>query len=73
MRFPVWRSKQNEQLEEEIQSHLSMAAGERRERGASSEEAESSARREFGNVGLVQDVTRGQWGWLWLGTDRAHP
>jgi putative ABC transport system permease protein len=66
MRFPLWRSKRNEQLEEEIQSHLKMAASERRERGASSGEAESLARREFGNVALVQDVTRRQWGWIWM-------
>jgi putative ABC transport system permease protein len=66
MRFPLWRSKQNEQLEEEIQSHLKMAANEQRERGAASGEAESLARREFGNVALVQDVTRRQWGWIWL-------
>ena len=66
MRFPFWRSKQNEQLEEEIQSHLKMAANEQRERGAASGEAESLARREFGNVALVQDVTRRQWGWIWL-------
>jgi putative ABC transport system permease protein len=66
MRFPLWRHKRNEQLEEEIQSHLKMAANERRERGAASEEAESLARREFGNVPLVIDTTRRQWGWIWL-------
>jgi putative ABC transport system permease protein len=66
VRFPLWRRKQNQQLEEEIQSHLKMAVGERRDRGESPGEAERSARREFGNVALVKDATRRQWGWIWL-------
>jgi putative ABC transport system permease protein len=66
VKFPLWRRKQREQLEEEIQSHLKMAASERRDRGEPSEEAERAARREFGNLALVKDTTRRQWGWLWL-------
>ncbi len=67
MRFAFWRGKQrHEQLEEEIRSHLEMAARERVERGESRGQAESAARREFGNVALVRDVTRRQWGWIWL-------
>jgi len=60
-----WRKRSNE-LEKEIQHHLRMAEEERRERGASVREAESGARREFGNVGLVKEVTRDQWGWAWV-------
>ena len=33
------------------------------ERGETQEEAETSARREFGNVGLVKEVARDVWGW----------
>jgi putative ABC transport system permease protein len=67
VRFPLWRRKQRqEQLEEEIQSHLEMDTRERIERGESRVQAESLARREFGNVALVQEVTRSQWGWMWL-------
>jgi putative ABC transport system permease protein len=66
VKFPLWRHKQQEQLKDEIQSHLEMAAQDRIERGESRELAESSARREFGNVGLVEHVTRDQWGWRWL-------
>ena len=67
MRLPRWRrSEQQAQLEQEIQSHLQMAAGDRVERGESAEHAQQAARREFGNVALVQHVTRDQWGWLWL-------
>jgi predicted permease len=60
------RSQQQAQLEQEIQSHLQMAASDRIDRGESVERAQSAARREFGNVALVQQVTRDQWGWRWL-------
>jgi putative ABC transport system permease protein len=43
-----------------------MAASDRIERGESSEKAQQAVRREFGNVALVQLVTRDQWGWRWL-------
>jgi predicted permease len=67
MKFFLWRRRQKqEQLEEEIQSHLEMAARDRIERGESRGLAERSARREFGNVGVVRHATRDQWGWLWL-------
>jgi putative ABC transport system permease protein len=62
MRFPLWRRRREEELEEEIQSHLRMAIRDRMERGESAEEAESAARREFGNVGLIKETTRGIWG-----------
>jgi predicted permease len=63
MKFPLWRRRREEELEEEIQSHLQMAIRDRMERGESAEEAELAARREFGNVGLIKETTRGMWGW----------
>src|SRR5262245_56714582 len=57
------RQKREKELEEEIQSHLQMAIRARMERGESAEEAESAARREFGNIGLIKETTRGMWGW----------
>jgi hypothetical protein len=44
MKFPFWRRRREEELEEEIQSHLQMAIRDRMERGESAEEAESAAR-----------------------------
>jgi predicted permease len=61
-----WWSKRDKELSEEVQSHLQMAARDRRERGASAEEAHVAARREFGNIGLVTETTRDAWGWRWL-------
>ena len=64
MRFPLWRQTQKEnQLNEELQSHLQMDASDRIDRGESAERAQQAARREFGNVALVEQVTRDQWGW----------
>jgi len=64
MKLPLWRRRpREEELEEEIQGHLQMAIRDRMERGESAEEAELAARREFGNVGLIKETTRGIWGW----------
>jgi hypothetical protein len=38
----------------------------RKDRGESPEEARRAAMREFGNVPLIEDVTRETWGWIWL-------
>jgi len=63
----LWRRKKREaELDEELRSHLEMAVKERVERGSDTTEARHAARREFGNVGLVREVTRNVWGWRWL-------
>lgn len=59
-----WR-KQDKELEKEVQHHLRMAEQDRVERGASPREAQAGARREFGNAGLVKELTRDVWGWRW--------
>ena len=61
MKFP-FRRRQHEELDEEISSHLRMATLDRQARGESAEMAESSARRELGNIGLVKETTRNMWG-----------
>src|SRR5580698_2265804 len=57
------RRKQETELEEEVRSHLEMAAQDRAERGEDHREAARAARREFGNVSLVKEVTRDVWSW----------
>jgi predicted permease len=66
VRLAFWRTTQQVQLEQEIHSHLRMAASDRVERGESAQDAQQAALREFGNVALVQLTTRDQWGWCWL-------
>ena len=62
-----WRRKRREaELDQELRSHLEMAARERAEQGEDVKDAARAARREFGNVGLVKEVTRDVWGWIWL-------
>ncbi|HLX76973.1 MAG TPA: ABC transporter permease [Terriglobales bacterium] len=66
MRLPWWKRHQARELEEELQSHLAMAARDRQERGAAAEAAKAEARREFGNLLLVSETTRDMWGWASL-------
>jgi predicted permease len=60
------RQQRNEELDEEVQAHLQMAAQDRIERGESADQARASALREFGNVGLIKEMTRDTWGFRWL-------
>ncbi len=67
MRIPWWgRRRREAELEDEIQSHLKMAARDRVARGENATDAARSVRREFGGVSLVKEVTREMWGWRWL-------
>src|SRR5688572_11278094 len=51
-------SSRDDELQEELDSHLRMAVEERMQRGESREEAEYAVRREFGNVTHVKEVAR---------------
>lgn len=66
----MWRrrSHRDEDLREEIQSHLAMAERDRIDRGMSSDTAHADARREFGNEAHVREATRAVWRWTWLDT-----
>jgi predicted permease len=63
MKFP-WRSRARREVEldRELRSHFEMAVALRMERGESRDDAERNARREFGNVTHVAEVTRDMWG-----------
>ncbi|HET9165775.1 MAG TPA: ABC transporter permease [Candidatus Angelobacter sp.] len=60
------RQKREQELDEEIGSHLRMAERDRIERGESPEEAHYAARREMGNESLIKEVTREIWGGNWM-------
>ena len=62
------RQKREQELDEEIGSHLRMAERDRIERGETPEEARYAARREMGNASLIKEVTRDMWGTDWMGT-----
>jgi hypothetical protein len=64
MSLRFWhRRRRSADLDEEIQSHLKMAASDRIERGEPESQAAANARREFGNVGLIREITREMSGW----------
>ena len=58
--------RRDRELDQELESHLAMDIRARMERGKSRVEAEAAARREFGNVGLVKEITREMWGFASL-------
>jgi putative ABC transport system permease protein len=67
MKLPFWgRRDRDNEIEEELRGHLRMSIKNRVERGETPEQATAAARREFGNVGLVKEVTREMWGWASL-------
>ncbi|HEV2277999.1 MAG TPA: ABC transporter permease [Acidobacteriaceae bacterium] len=66
-RFPSFGFQQRKrELQEELDAHLQMAIADRMARGETAESARQAAEREFGNIPLVQDVTRDMWGQGWL-------
>jgi predicted permease len=61
MRWPRRRRPREEELDEEILAHLAIEAKQRIENGETPEAAAFSARREFGNIAIVKEVTRTMW------------
>jgi predicted permease len=57
------RGRLNRELAEEIQAHLDEKVEELVAEGMSRDEAMRSARREFGNVGLIEEDCREVWAW----------
>ena len=57
-----WRRRESE-LDEEIRFHLAEEIEERIAAGMSAEQARAAARRDFGNVTLIRELTRETWGW----------
>ena len=68
MKMPWRRGKDanDAALDEEIRAHLALAAADRIARGETPEEAYAAARREFGNVTRIKEVTRQVWTRPWL-------
>jgi hypothetical protein len=64
-RFFRRRQLENE-LDEELRTHLNMAAADRVDRGEPPAKAAAAARREFGNHALIRETTRQMWGWTRL-------
>jgi len=63
---PWRRHRRDLELDEELLGHMRMAIEERVARGERREDAARAVRREFGNLGVVKEVTREMWGGGWL-------
>ncbi|MBZ5621364.1 MAG: ABC transporter permease [Acidobacteriia bacterium] len=59
----IGRRNKESELHEELRFHLDAEAEERQEEGLTPEEARRAARRNLGNLTLVQENTRAMWGW----------
>ena len=66
LRWLIVRREKDAELREELQFHLDEEAEERQAKGLTEEEARWAARRELGNLTLVQENTRAMWGWTIL-------
>jgi macrolide transport system ATP-binding/permease protein len=60
------RRRKEDELREELQFHLDEEAEERQAEGLTDAEARFAARRDLGNLTLVQEETRAVWTWTWL-------
>jgi macrolide transport system ATP-binding/permease protein len=61
------RPRKEDDLREELQFHLDEEAEQRlEEQGLTMEQAKWAARRDLGNLALVQEDTRAMWIWTWL-------
>ena len=63
LRWFIRRSEKEAELREELEFHLAEDASERQAAGLDVEEAQRAARRELGNLILVEENTRASWGW----------
>ena len=63
LRWLMRRPGKEAELQEELQFHLEEEASERHAQGLAGEAALRAARRELGNLALVQEDTRAMWTW----------
>src|SRR5688572_19207223 len=64
----LYRNRLEQDLADEMRLHLDLRAEERQAGGLSPTGAEAAARRQFGNISLLQEHSRDVWGWRWLET-----
>jgi predicted permease len=63
----LWLRRNRERdLEEELRFHIEEEIEERASEGISSADATATAKRDFGNLALIQESTRESWGWSGL-------
>jgi predicted permease len=66
LRWLTERRSREAELRDELQFHLDEEAEDRQAEGLVNEEARWAARRDLGNMALVQEDTRSMWTWIFL-------
>jgi predicted permease len=66
LRALIRRRQLEQDIEDEMSFHLAMREEKKRQAGLPADEARISARRQFGNVGVLKDRTRDVWIWPWV-------
>ena len=57
------RRRKEAELQEELEFHLTEEIGQHESEGLTEDEARWAARRDLGNIALVQEDSRAMWGW----------
>src|SRR4051812_15225388 len=66
MRGAIQRRRLEREMQDEMRQHLAQSTQRLMDRGMSPADAALEARREFGNVGVLQEESRDAWGVRWL-------
>src|SRR5687767_14720016 len=66
LRSVFQRGRLDREMQEEMEAHLTQATARLRARGMSEQDARHAARREFGNVGSLQEQARDARGLRWI-------
>ena len=66
LRWLTQRPDKEAELREELQFHLNEEAEQRQQNRLPEDKARCAARRELGNLALVEENTRAAWGWTRL-------
>lgn len=66
LRVLLERNRFPEELAEEMQTHVEMAAEDNRHNGMDADQARYAALRRFGNPTLLSEAGRDAWGWAWF-------
>src|SRR5882672_2190108 len=66
LKWLIGRRKREAELRAELEFHLDEEVEERQAAGGAADDVRWAARRELGNVALVQENTRSVWGWTLL-------
>ena len=63
LRWALRRKRHEQEIHDELAFHLDLEMEDAKDRGVSDDQARVAARRDLGNVALVEEDTRAAWGW----------